>query len=43
MTTADIRNQDKNSALNSALNGNPENIDIVYDYVTQNMPAWTSG
>jgi hypothetical protein len=43
MLTEDIRAQDRNSALSSALSGNPENVDIVYEYVTQNMGNWATG
>jgi hypothetical protein len=42
MLTEDIRAQDRNSALSSALGGNPENVDIVYDYVTLNMQNWAT-
>jgi aminopeptidase N len=38
--TDSIRYQDKATALSSVLSGNPENVDVVYDYLTLNFNAW---
>ncbi|CAO1393773.1 unnamed protein product [Diamesa tonsa] len=37
---SDVRKQDKMSTLTNALNANPENVDVIYNYITSNMKTW---
>jgi ERAP1-like C-terminal domain len=39
--TDSIRYQDKNTAFLSVLSSNPENVDVVFEYVTTNYKAWS--
>lgn len=38
--TDDIRPQDRSTAINNLLNSNPEGVDYLYKYVTDNHAAW---
>ncbi|XP_070495806.1 membrane alanyl aminopeptidase [Chironomus tepperi] len=38
--TGDIRIQDRNTVINGVLNGNPEGIDYMFNFITNNYNDW---
>jgi hypothetical protein len=42
LLTDEVRYQDKATVFSSALSNNPENVDLVYEFLTINYNTWAA-